>query len=274
MKTIALFFCYSFVFAVATLFSGRVVAATPAECAILERPGVYDFYSNFTKADQYKQVQNWVKNSNFQSYQDLTNAAVSLGIPIDDIPVSFNGVDARSNWHQWESAFESANSSEFSSNAQTSQQTITISGQITTQIRDCLNQGGLSFIAIPGANDTTFSLLAKFVPFDVSESHGNASITVSPASVNCQGSSGPSGATSALSSFDVNAGGTIFLCTRQAGADVTAILNSPLGARSLTLPFPVVVAATSTPQPVVSASVAKQYSLDAAERNIGLGPSG
>ncbi len=58
--------------------SARVLAATPAECAILQQPGVYDRDSTFTSRDHFEQVKNWVKDSSFHSYQQMHDAAASL----------------------------------------------------------------------------------------------------------------------------------------------------------------------------------------------------
>ena len=98
-------------------------------------------------------------NQTFSSYQDAHDKGVSVGIPIDGLPVTFGGHDRSSSWSQYKQSICDSVSADSSLDISIT----TADAKVVDAWTNCLQAPGVHFWAEPNAGDASLvDLVAKF----------------------------------------------------------------------------------------------------------------
>jgi hypothetical protein len=98
----------------------------------------------------------------FSSYQQMRNSGLSIGIPIDGIPLNIGGHDARSDFQEWKKSACQDSRESMSAFSQIEHDLITADQNITHAWQACVTQPGLKGWIVRTDNPNTFAVKMVF----------------------------------------------------------------------------------------------------------------
>jgi hypothetical protein len=124
-----------------------VFASTTAgvadQCDAILRSGTWDFSSTSSSSYQTSSFLNWMCSQSFQSFAEMKDTAVKIGIPVNGIPLEIGGANAESSWSEYYRATCEVHAGQFKNTSNFANYVRSASEVIANAWSSCVNRPGL-----------------------------------------------------------------------------------------------------------------------------------
>lgn len=209
--------------------ASAAAAQTAGDCDRFMKFGIYDKSSQLNSEARFRQIQEFVKNNQFESAQDARDRSAKLGLDISGIlELKFSGKDSSTNFSEWKQEFERATSDVAIERGLTLVTEEKISDRITELVKACIGKDGVHLYVVPSADGELFNIEANYITTGSAHPATKVkSFEVSPADVAATCKPKP-GALKALAMQ-----GFTTSCRRRKDQTVSIALNTGDGTRSV-----------------------------------------
>jgi hypothetical protein len=192
-------------------------------CSDLLKFGVFDQQSFKGDSQKTQWMLRKIASRQFATEHEFDDFALSLGLPVDDIPISIGGSSKKNSFKQWFANFCDLETQSASESVSVVQWTSKASDTIVKSFLQCVSSPGLQVWLEETLDPFTFRLRAKFVPNAPAQKPVKVTFGFQP----------PLAAAAPVSIGDLTRGYTIYpstnldtLCTRSSTAAIAVAANA------------------------------------------------